>query len=282
MINFSMNNREEGSEKIVKINIFLYLYCNKTCMRLEIKTVIIDDEPHVISSLEAVINDYLPELNIIGAFDNPLKALAELPSLNPDLIFLDISMTQMSGFELLDNIKELNFKVIFITSFDEYAIKAFRYSAVDYILKPIDLDILIDAVSKVVKSANKGTYTDHSYGKLLDYINTNNIQQKIVVPTKNEVFYLLPNDIIYVSAEGSYAKIFLNDNSPILVSKTLKDIESQISFDNFLRIHKSFLINVNFVKKFLKTDGGSVQMTNGDQIPISKRRRIEFNKKMGL
>jgi len=277
-----MNNREEGSEKIVKINIFLYLYCNKTCMRLEIKTVIIDDEPHVISSLEAVINDYLPELNIIGAFDNPLKALAELPSLNPDLIFLDISMTQMSGFELLDNIKELNFKVIFITSFDEYAIKAFRYSAVDYILKPIDLDILIDAVSKVVKSANKGTYTDHSYGKLLDYINTNNIQQKIVVPTKNEVFYLLPNDIIYVSAEGSYAKIFLNDNSPILVSKTLKDIESQISFDNFLRIHKSFLINVNFVKKFLKTDGGSVQMTNGDQIPISKRRRIEFNKKMGL
>ncbi len=249
---------------------------------MELKTVIIDNELDAISSLELLINEYLPELDLIATFDNPLKALDALPNLKPDLIFLDISMSQMSGFELLDNIKDLNFKLIFITAYDEYAIKAFRYNAIDYILKPIDIDILIDAVSKIVKSKSAGYSTNYNYDKFLDYLNTNNTQKKITVSTKEEVYYLAIDDIIYVHAEGSYAKIFLNNNNPILVSKNLKEIENQLIFDSFFRVHKSYLINLNYIQKFLKSDGGSVEMKNGDLVPISKRKRIEFNEKMDM
>jgi len=249
---------------------------------LEIKTVIIDDELDSISSLELIINDYLPELKVIETFSNPLRALDALPNLKPDLLFLDISMPQMSGFELIDNLPELNFNIIFITAFDEYAIKAFRYSAIDYIIKPIDIDILIDAISKIIKPVYTNNQTNQKYDKLLEYINKNNAQRKITVSTKEEVFYILPDDIIYVRAEGSYAKIVLNENKPILVSKTLKDIEKLLILNNFFRVHKSYLINLNYVKKILKNGGGNIQMTNGELIPISIRKRSEFNKKIGL
>ncbi len=249
---------------------------------MEIKTVIIDDELDSISSLELIINDYLPELKVIETFSNPLRALDALPNLKPDLLFLDISMPQMSGFELIDNLPELNFNIIFITAFDEYAIKAFRYSAIDYIIKPIDIDILIDAISKIIKPVYTNNQTNQKYDKLLEYINKNNAQRKITVSTKEEVFYILPDDIIYVRAEGSYAKIVLNENKPILVSKTLKDIEKLLILNNFFRVHKSYLINLNYVKKILKNGGGNIQMTNGELIPISIRKRSEFNKKIGL
>jgi len=247
---------------------------------LGLKTIIIDDELHSIEQIETIIGEYLPELELIATFNNPLKALNSIVNLNPDLIFLDISMPQMSGFDFLDNIKEKNFKVVFITAYDEYAIKAFKYNAIDYLLKPIDLDILIDTVARIIKTCDIEGNSNTNYDKLLDYLNPSNTPQKIAVSTRDEVYYIALDEIIYIQAEGSYAKIILNGKNSILLSKGLKDIENQLMFDIFFRTHKSYLINLNYVKKFLKTDGGSVQMSNGDLIPISKRKRIEFNDKM--
>ena len=244
-----------------------------------LRTIIIDDELDAISALELIIRDYLPELELVASFDDPLIALDLLPDLKPDLVFLDITMPKMSGFELLDSIKNRSFNLIFVTAFDEFALNAFKYSAVDYILKPIDIDQLIASISKITKKGNEVKELNLKYDKLLEYINSNK-QQKITVSTRDEVYYLNHDDIIYINADGSYAKIFLNANSPILISKGLKDIESQLINNIFFRVHKSYLININYVNKLLKSDGGSIEMSNGDLIPISKRKRAEFDEKM--
>ncbi|MBN1252210.1 MAG: response regulator transcription factor [Bacteroidales bacterium] len=244
-----------------------------------LKTIIIDDESDAISSLKLIINEYLPELELIATFNNPIIAKKEIPELKPDLVFLDINMPAMNGFELLDNIKEHNFKIIFITAFDEFAIKAFKYSAIDYILKPVDIDQLISTISKIKKEEPSLNNFNLNYNKFLNFLNHHKTK-KLMVSTLDDVHYLDTDDIIYIHAEGSYAKIIRNNNSPILVSKNLKDFESQLHYEHFFRSHNSYLINLNFVKKFLKSDGGSIEMSNGDITPISKRKRNEFNEIM--
>jgi len=240
------------------------------------RTLIIDDEPDALNALKIIIEEFLPKLEIIASFSDPVKALEEIPGLSPELVFLDINMPGLNGFELLESLKVRNFKTIFVTAYDEYAIKAFKYSAIDYILKPIDIDELISAVKRAVGLNTHIDETDEiKYKKLFESIN-NKLLEKLVVSTYEGIYYIEPKDVIYIQADGNYSKVTFKYTQALLVAKSLKEFEELLPSSNFFRNHHSFLINLNFVRKYTRTDGGSIEMTNGDQIPLARRKKNEF------
>lgn len=240
------------------------------------RTLIIDDEPDAVNALKIIIEEFLPELKIIGSYSDPLQALDEIPKMSPELVLLDINMPGLNGFELLESLQNRNFKTIFITAYDEYAIKAFKYSAVDYILKPIDIDELVAAVKR---STNLNDPSDQQneirYKKLFESMRKNR-PQKLVVSTYEGIYYIDAEDVIYIQADSSYSKLIFKDAEPLFVAKGLKEFEELLPSTNFFRNHHSFLINLNFVRKYTRIEGGSVEMTNGDQIPLARRKKNEF------
>lgn len=233
------------------------------------KTVIIDDEPDAVDSLELIIEDFLPELAITNTFTDPLKALKKLPVIQPDLVFLDISMPGLNGFELLEKLGNFNFEVIFTTAYDQHAIKAFKFGASNYLLKPIDIDDLIAAVKRVLyKSKNEA-------GKQSVKIGSTENDSKIALSSIDGVYYLKPDEIIYLFADNTFTKIVLKNKKEIIVKKTLKDFENHLP-KSFFRIHNSYVINVVYVKKLIKSDNWNVEMDNSEILPISRRKRNEF------
>ncbi len=245
-------------------------------MNNKMRTLIIDDEPDAVNALKIIIEEFIPELNVIGSFSDPLQARDEIPKMNPELVFLDINMPGLSGFELLESLQNRNFKTIFITAYDEYAIKAFKYSAVDYILKPIDIDELVAAVKRATNVNNPSTeQTDNKYKKLFESIR-NDRPQKLVVSTYEGIYYIDAEDVIYIQADGNYSKLIFKETEPLFVAKGLKEFEELLPTSNFFRNHHSFLINLNFVRKYTRVEGGSVEMINGDQIPLARRKKNEF------
>ncbi|RLD81995.1 MAG: DNA-binding response regulator [Bacteroidetes bacterium] len=247
----------------------------------QMRTIIIDDEPDAVNALKIIIEEFVPELTIIGTFSDPIKALEGIPKMDPELIFLDINMPGLNGFELLESLPHRNFKTIFVTAYDEYAIKAFKYSAVDYILKPIDIDELIDAIKRALLAGNSTPEeTDESkYKKLFNTVN-NNKHEKLVISTYEGIYYIDPLNVIYIQADSSYSKIIFKDDEPLFVAKGLKEFEELLHTNNFFRNHHSFLINLNFVRKYTRVDGGNIEMTNGDQIPLARRKKNEFSEFM--
>jgi len=241
------------------------------------RTLIIDDEPDAVNALKIIIEEFLPELTIVGSFSDPIKAIEGIPKLNPELVFLDINMPGLNGFELLESLPHRDFKTIFVTAYDEYALKAFKYSAIDYILKPIDIDELISAVQRAISSNN--TVTNKSdetkYEKLFQTVNKKQ-SEKLVVSTYEGIYYINPLNIIYIQADSSYSKIIFKNDEPLFVAKSLKEFEELLQANNFFRNHHSYLINLNFVRKYTRVDGGNIEMSNGDQIPLARRKKNEF------
>jgi two-component system LytT family response regulator len=241
------------------------------------RTLIIDDEPDAVNALKIIIEEFLPELKIIGSYSDPIKALEDIPKMSPELVFLDINMPGLNGFELLESLPYKDFKTIFVTAYDEYAIKAFKYSAVDYILKPIDIDEFVAAVKRATDNNTVSKESDEiKYKKLFELISGNQAE-KLVVSTYEGTYYIDPKDVIYIQADSSYSKIIFKDAEPLFVAKGLKEFEELLPSTNFFRNHHSFLINLNFVLKYTRTEGGSVEMTNGDQIPLARRKKNEFS-----
>jgi len=239
------------------------------------RTFIIDDEPDAINALKIIIEEFLPELEIVGTYSDSLKARDAIPEKNPELVFLDINMPGLNGFELLEALPHRNFKTIFITAYDEYAIKAFKYSAIDYILKPIDIDELQLAVDRAIDApiANN-EQNENKYKKLFESIN--NGSEKLVISTYEGIYYVDPQEVVYIQADSAYSKIIFKDAEPLLVAKGLKEFEELLPSNSFFRNHHSFLININFVRKYTRVDGGSIEMSNGDQIPLARRKKNEF------
>jgi len=248
-----------------------------------IKVVIIDDEIDAIKSIELIINEYCSNAEIIGTANSAIAGKKIIAETNPDLVFLDIEMPRGSGFDLLEMIPERNFEVIFITAYNNFAIKAFKYSAIDYILKPIDIEELTDAVNKAAKRilANKKSQTNNTekYNVLLDNIKGNG-PRKIMVTTSEGHIYIDVNDIIRIEAEGSYSNIFLVDQKRLMISKNLKEFETMLSDSNFFRSHHSHYINLQHVKKYVLKEGGYIEMDNDTIVPISRRRKDLFVEKM--
>lgn len=241
-----------------------------------ITAIIIDDEADGRDALQIALEKYCPEVAIAGIYATPEEGIAGIRQLKPSIVFLDVQMPQMSGFDVLQQLSPIIFEVIFVSAHDRYAIKAIKFSALDYLLKPVDVDDLIHAVKKVKERLHKEN-NSYQYQSVL-----NNIQfksgkiEKLAIPSLTGIDFFDTNDIIYCRADGSYTTLFLKDKQSCLVSKNLKDFENLLAESGFCRVHHSFLINLRHVQKYVKGDGGYVLLTEGHHADISRRKKDEF------
>ncbi len=238
----------------------------------EIRAIVIDDEQHCIDTVQWLIDKYVPNVKIVSVFTSPTKALESLNESNPDLVFLDIEMPEMSGFEFLKRVPEKNFEIIFTTAYDEFAIKAFKASAVDYLLKPIGKQDILSAVEKVEK--NKSNILPEQIEILYRALNKNSIlKERIAVPTQEGIRFIKIKDILYCISDSNYTFIHLENSKKFLVSKTLKEIERILSENGFLRIHHSHMINIQRIDRYIKGDGGYVVMDDNKSLSVSRSRK---------
>lgn len=245
-----------------------------------INCIIIDDETRSREALSKLLAKHCPDVNIIAKAEDTETAKDRILQLQPDLVFLDIEMPNSSGFELLNEIKNLNFDVIFVTAHEGFAVKAFRYSAIDYLTKPIDYRLLIEAVNKF-KNKQKIELKQQRFELLLENIANNPYQcNRIAIPNSNGFQLVNISEIIYCRADGNYTTIFLLNGLQLLSSKTLKHFEDLLPEKTFFRIHKSFLINLNLIEKYERNDSYQVIMKNKTALEVSERNRKEFTDKL--
>lgn len=241
-----------------------------------IKTLIIDDEHYGRQSLQLAVEQFCPEVEILQICVNPEAGIEAIEKLKPDLVFLDVQMPNMSGFDVLQKLAPIDFEVIFVTSYDQYAIKAFKFSAIDYLLKPLDKDDLIHAVQRAKENLQKNGKA-HRYQSVLHNINyTSGKIEKLAVPTIDGIDFFRIEDIIYCAADGSYTTLYLSGHQKQVISKNLKDFENLLTGSGFCRVHNSHLINMSHIKKYFRGDGGYVILTDNHHVDISRRRKDVF------
>ena len=236
-----------------------------------IRSIIIDDERHSRATLRNLLAEYCNNVVIVGEAEGYKSGVEMIREHNPDLIFLDIQMPDGNGFRVLEDTRDMDFEVIFTTAYDSFAIKAFKYSALDYLLKPIDALELQNSVDKVNES--KTTDTNPGIEMLLKSIQEKKSPDKLVLSTFEGMHVVNINEIIRCQSDDYYTRFFFLDSKEILVSKTLKEYEQILTEHNFIRPHKSHLINVSYIKSYIKTDGGHIILTDGSQIPVSRRKK---------
>lgn len=241
-----------------------------------IKAIVLDDEQHCVESLCLDLERYCPEVDVVAAMTSVKDCLAEVKKVKPDLLFLDIEMPWMNGFEFIDFLQPIDFEVIFVTAYDSYALKAFRASAVDYLMKPVDKNDLIEAVNKVIsrKSDQSGS-ADHMK-QLLDQYFSRQKSHKITIPDKDGQTFISLEKIIYIEASSNYSNIHLEDGTTNLVTMTLKHMHQKLNDERFVRVHHSFIINMDHVFQYIKSEGGYLVMTDQSKIPISRSKRSEI------
>jgi two-component system LytT family response regulator len=237
--------------------------------------IIIDDELKAIKSIEYIVKEYCKNLTIVGTASSAEEGIKLIAETNPDIVFLDIEMPRGSGFDMLEKIPDRKFDVIFVTAYNQYAIKAIKFSAVDYILKPIDIYEFITAVNKVIENRKNGVKIDDKYKVLLENLNAHK-PTKLAIATSDGTDYLNIDEIIRIEADRSYSMIYLTNKKRIMVSKSLIEYEDMLLDNDFFRVHKSFLVNLHHVVKHIKHDGGYAEMIDGSQIMISRRKKEEF------
>ena len=238
-----------------------------------IKAIAIDDELHCLETLSIMLSEWCPQVQLIDQCRSAKQGLEAIEKIKPDLVFLDIEMPVMNGFELLEQFKEIPFAIIFTTSYDQYAIKAIRFSALDYLLKPIDPSELKQAIKKVEEQRHFPLA--EQFQMLLRQINGKNTGfNKIAVPTA-EGFELIPSgDVLYLEANDNYTHLFLKDKNKVIACRTLKEMEEQIrDFTFFIRVHHSYMVNLNEVAKYVRGEGGYLVMSDGSSVNVSRSRK---------
>lgn len=244
-------------------------------MEAALKTIIVDDETASRHSLALAIQKYCTNIAIIGEADGVNSGTALITRENPELVFLDIKMKDGTGFDLLSGIPDKSFQVIFTTAYDEFAIRAFKFSAVDYLLKPIDIEELQQAIERAAER-NRTTRPEINSSKIKGLMNFNDSDPTITVATADAIEFLKVTDIIRLEADSSYTTIHSISKQPLLSSKNLKVFEDMLDECNFFRPHHSHIINVRHIKRFVKKDGGYIQMSDDSSVPLSRRRRELF------
>lgn len=240
-----------------------------------LKVVIIDDEPDAVQFIRGIIEEYCPGLKITGTANSARDGVTVITQTQPDLVFLDVQMPHGTGFDLLSSFPKKTFDVIFITAYNHYAIQAIKFSAVDYILKPVNISELIEAVNKVEQKRSNREYRNLDYSNLLENLMAPK-PTKLAIPTNDGIEYLNTTDIIRIEADRSYSWFFLTDKRKYLVSRNLKEYQELLQDIDFFRPHNSHLINMNFVKKFIRHEGGYIEMSDGSTVPISRGKRDLF------
>ena len=242
------------------------------------RIIIIDDEPDCVAVLHMLLKQHCPNCEIVAATTKSTEGVKLIQDLKPDLVFLDIEMPVLNGFQLLDEVGMVNFHLIFTTAYNRYAVQAFKYSAIDYLMKPIDPLELIPAVAKVEqKQAVDRLQLDLLRQQL--YAPKNAINDKIALPYAHGYIIVEIDQIIYCESSGSYTKVFLTTDEVHLITRSLGEVEDTLAGNgSFFRVHRQFFININHIKRILKTDGGSVAMDGNHEVPIARNRRDDFIK----
>jgi two-component system LytT family response regulator len=241
-----------------------------------IRTVLIDDEEDSIRVLKRLLENYCPRINIIGQADGVESGLRLIQTEKPDLVFLDIEMTRGNAFDLLNQLQPIDFQVIFVTAFDNYAIKVFKYSAVDYLLKPVDIENLCAAVERVMEKTNSNGLFDKIKVMMQNMETIHQTQQKMAIPTTSGFIFIQIVDMLRLEANGSYTNIFLDNGKQILATRNIKEYEDLLPSNSFCRIHNSHIINLNKIQKYQKGRGGYVTLDDGSSIEVASRRREDF------
>ncbi|MEM7374742.1 MAG: LytTR family DNA-binding domain-containing protein [Bacteroidota bacterium] len=244
-----------------------------------IRSIIIDDEEDARVSLKLLLDKFCPEVELVDMCPDPRIGLEAILAHDPDLVFLDVQMPHMSGFDLLEKIESPRFQTIFVTAHDKYAIKAIRFSALDYLLKPVDMDELLSAVARVNSNQSAEMPLSNGYHGVLHNVKHRLGQDgKLAIPTSEGMAFINIRDIIHCEADGSYTRLHVQDKKPMLVSKKLKDFENILDPNAYCRVHHSNMINLSHVERYVKGEGGYVIMSNGQQVDISRRKKEEFMK----
>ena len=240
-----------------------------------IKCIIVDDEPGNVSIMRKLLKQYCPGVEVCADAGNIAEAKKKIAEHAPQLVLLDIEMPKGNAFDLLNDLMPVSFEIIFVTAFDNYAVTAFRYSALDYILKPVDIETLQAAVVKAGKKIQDKTINQR-LENLLAMVQPGKAISKIALPANNGLVFYELSDIIYCNAEGAYTRFYFKNDKSVLVSGTLKDYADLLPESMFCRIHNSFIINLGFVRKYYKGKGGVVEMLDGKKFEISFRKKGDF------
>lgn len=243
---------------------------------MNLKAIIVEDEKHSRETLKNLLEEFCVDVKVIETAAAVDEAVTKIAALHPDVVFLDIELQTGTGFDVLSQLRDINFEVIFTTAFEQYAIRAVKFSSLDYLLKPIDLEELQKSIEKAKKKKNQEVYKKQLETLMLNLKQQHPKLNKICLSTADGFEFINTADILYCKAEGSYTTFILNNNSKLLVSKHLKEYESLLLEQQFMRVHNSFLINLNEVKKFVKSDGGYIIMNNNDTVSISRSKKDDF------
>ncbi len=240
-----------------------------------INAIIVDDENRAIKTLQLILNEYCKDVCVIDTANSALEAIKKINIKLPDLVFLDIEMPNGNGFDVLEAFPNRKFDVIFVTAYNNFALKAIKFAVADYILKPIDIEEVTLAISKIIERKKQNIQSQPDFTTLINNIK-NQAQRKISIPTLNGIEFISLNEILYLEADRSYCKIILTQKRSMLISKSMNDVEQLLPETEFVKIHKSHIVNLAFVKKILKTDGGSVELVDGTTLIIAKTKKEEF------
>ena len=232
-----------------------------------LKTIIIDDEIDCIKLL-ALELQHFPQVVVEATFTDPLVALEAIELIQPDLLFLDIEMPVMSGFDLIEKIKHLNINIVFVTAYNQFAIKAFRFNALDYLLKPVEQEDLKASITKAEENIKPTAAQLNMLQKQL----RGEPVDKIAIPTQKGISFISLNEILYAESSSNYTNLLMLDNRKLLISKTLKEVQSVLEDSHFLRIHRQYIINLNHVKQLNRNDS-IVTMLNNDELPVARTQK---------
>jgi two-component system LytT family response regulator len=240
---------------------------------MKLRAIIVDDERHSLETTAILIRKFCPDVEVIAELQSPIDAVEVINTEEPDLLFLDISMPKMNGFELLNVLTYKEADVIFTTAYDEYALEGFKQGAVHYLVKPIDAEDLVESVQRVKKKRTEGKSSG---------LNGMGLKPKIPISSLNGVELIEVDQIIRCESDGNYTTIVLHQRK-ITVSKTLKEIEKQlVDFPFFFRLHNSHLVNLNQVVKYIRGEGGSVILSNQEEIGVSRSKKMELLEVLGI
>ena len=247
---------------------------------MTMKAIIIDDEPNAVDLLALRLKQHCPQVEVVATFTSSVKGAAAIREHEPDVVFLDIEMPQMNGFQLLESVEGISFSLIFVTAYDRFALKAFKYSAIDYLLKPIEISELVRAVGRAEKQQQTSQeQIDHLRQQ---FTNSNRaLSDKMALPYNNGLTFVKVTEIIYCETDGNYTKFHLIGGQSCLMTKPLKEVQDLLEERGFVRIHRQYLINLEHMKKFHRGDGGYIIMSNDDVIPVSRQQKERLVEQFG-
>lgn len=242
-----------------------------------LRAILIDDEKECLDSLNFDLKTHCPDVEVVSQCNGGKEGVKAIHKYNPDLVFLDIDMPFISGFDVLELVPHINFEVIFTTAYDKYALQAFKISAVDFLLKPIDFEELKNAVIKVQLLRERGNAQKQISFLIqqLKALESNNVK-KIALPTFDGIEFISLDDIIYCQSDGAYSYLYFKDGAKLYISKTLRYLEMALCDFHFFRVHNSYIVNLHYVKKYSKSDGGIIIMTNGANVKVSRSKKEQL------